>query len=71
MNTQTQNQKQSYTGGSLKRIEAQWVADWLRSQGVELPNGWTSIWKMNAKQVSIKYNKSMEDVIAAANGEKR
>lgn len=71
MNTQAKTNTQTYKGGSLNRIQAQWVADWLRGVGVELPSGWASIWKMNAKQVATKYSKTMEDVIAAGNGDKR
>lgn len=70
MNTQTDTQTQ-YKGGTLNRIQAQWVADWLKSVGVELPSGWTAIWKMNAKQVAAKYRVASDDLIAAANGEKR
>lgn len=72
MNTQTQNptNTKEYKGGSLGRIQAQWVADWMKSQGIEL-SGWTSVWKMNAKQVAAKYKVMADDVIAAANGEKR
>lgn len=71
MNTQTQTKTNDYKGGVLGRIQAQWVAEWLKSQGIELPSGWTSIWKMNAKQVAAKYKVMSEDVVAAANGEKR
>lgn len=72
MNTQTQTQTSGmYKGGVLGRIQAQWVADWMKSEGIALPSGWTSIWKMNAKQIAAKYKVTPEDVIAAANGEKR
>ncbi len=72
MNTQTDTDtKGTYKGGVLGRVQAGWVADWLRAQGVHLPSGWTSIWRMNAKQVAAKYKVMQDDVISAANGEKR
>lgn len=71
MNTQTDNQTKIYKGGLLDRIQAQWVADWLKNNGAQLASGWTSIWRMNAKQVAAKYKVMQDDVISAANGEKR
>lgn len=55
----------------LDRIQAQWVADWLKSNGVQLSAGWTSIWRMNAKKVAAKYGVNVDDVTRAANGEMR
>lgn len=71
MNTQTDNQTKTYKGGLLDRIQAQWVADWLKSNGVQLSAGWTSIWRMNAKKVAAKYGVNVDDVTRAANGEMR
>ena len=71
MNTQTDNQTKTYKGGLLDRIQAQWVADWLKNNGAQLASGWTSIWRMNAKKVAAKYGVSVDDVIRAANGEMR
>jgi len=69
--TNNNTQTQEYRGGQLNRIQAQWVADWLRAQGRELPSGWSSIWKMKAEVVAKKYDVSQQDVIRAANGDKR
>lgn len=47
----------------LSRTEATIAAAWLEEQGVTVPSGWISLWKMSPDAVAQEYKVKLTDLL--------
>jgi hypothetical protein len=56
---------------TLTRTEAIWVKNWLEELGKPVGGGWTGVYRMRLVDIAQRYKVPVQEVAAAARGEKR
>jgi len=49
----------------LSRTEATICATWLEGQGIAVPSGWISLWKMSPDAIAQEYKVKLTDLLKA------
>jgi len=52
-------------GSPLSRTEATICATWLEGQGIAVPSGWISLWKMSPDAIAQEYKVKLTDLLKA------
>jgi len=50
---------------TLSRTEATIAAAWLEGQGIAVPSGWISLWKMSPDAIAQEYKVKLTDLLKA------